>query len=98
MGIIFDDKDLSDDWDSNDLEVGNGTINALYKFGSKDSPLKYILRGILWKNKYWNTEKLNTWLDEFRPECVFLHFQMIILFPELPYTYRKSIIYQLCLA
>ena len=72
VGVIFEDKDLPDDWDNNDLEVGNGAVNALYKFGSKDSPLKYMLRGILWKNKYWNTEKLNTWLDEFRPECVFL--------------------------
>ena len=83
VGIIFDDKDLSDDWDSNDLEVGNGTINALYKFGSKDSPLKYILRGILWKNKYWNTEKLNTWLDEFRPECVFLAFSDDYFIPRI---------------
>ena len=83
VGIIFDDKDLPDDWDSNDLEVGNGTINALYKFGSKDSPLKYILRGILWKNKYWNTEKLNTWLDEFRPECVFLAFSDDYFIPRI---------------
>lgn len=83
VGIIFDDKDLPDDWDSNDLEVGNGTVNALYKFGSKDSPLKYILRGILWKNKYWNTEKLNTWLDEFRPECVFLAFSDDYFIPRI---------------
>lgn len=83
VGVIFEDKDLPDDWDNNDLEVGNGAVNALYKFGSKDSPLKYILRGILWKNKYWNTEKLNTWLDEFRPECVFLAFSDDYFIPRI---------------
>jgi len=83
VGIIFEDKDLPDDWDNNDLEVGNGAVNALYKFGSKDSPLKYMLRGILWKNKYWNTEKLNTWLDEFRPECVFLAFSDDYFIPRI---------------
>lgn len=83
MGVIFEDKDLPDDWDNNDLEVGNGAVNALYKFGSKDSPLKYMLRGILWKNKYWNTEKLNTWLDEFRPECVFLAFSDDYFIPRI---------------
>ena len=83
VGVIFEDKDLPDDWDNNDLEVGNGAVNALYKFGSKDSPLKYMLRGILWKNKYWNTEKLNTWLDEFRPECVFLAFSDDYFIPRI---------------
>ena len=83
VGVIFEDKDLPDDWDNNDLEVGNGAVNALYKFGSKDSPLKYMLRGMLWKNKYWNTEKLNTWLDEFRPECVFLAFSDDYFIPRI---------------
>ena len=56
VGVIFEDEDLPDDWDNTDLEVGSNAVNYLYKIGSKDSPLKYILRGVLWKEKYWNTK------------------------------------------
>ena len=83
VGVIFEDKDLPDDWTDTDLEVGNGTVNYLYKIGSKDSPLKYILRGILWRKKFWNTEKLNVWLDEFNPECVFLAFSDDYFIPRI---------------
>lgn len=83
VGIIFGYTDLPDDWKNNDLEVGNETISKLYKIGSKDSPLKYLLRGILWREKYWNTKKLNDWLDEFNPECVFLAFSDDYFIPRI---------------
>lgn len=83
VGVIFEDKDLPDDWENTDLEVGSGTVSYLYKIGSKDSPLKYILRGILWREKYWNTKKLNDWLDEFLPECVFLAFSDDYFIPRI---------------
>ena len=31
-----------------------------------------LLRRWLWSKKYWCTEELNQWLDDFKPECVFL--------------------------
>jgi len=83
VGVIFYEQDLPDDWKDNDLEVGNATFSKLYKIGSKDSPLKYILRGILWKKKYWNTKQLNDWLDEFQPECVFLAFSDDYFIPRI---------------
>lgn len=83
VGVIFEDNDLPDDWHNNDLEVGNKTVNTLYKMGSKSSPLKHILRGILWRKTYWNTKKLNDWLDEFRPECVFLAFSDDYFIPRI---------------
>lgn len=83
VGVIFEDKDLPVDWENTDLEVGSSTVNLLYKIGSKDSPLKYILRGILWREKYWNTKKLNDWLDEFQPECVFLAFSDDYFIPRI---------------
>ena len=83
VGVIFEDEDLPLDWENNDLEVGSSTVNALYKIGSKDSPLKYLLRGILWREKYWNTNKLNDWLDEFQPECVFLAFSDDYFIPRI---------------
>lgn len=83
VGVIFEDKDLPEDWENNDLEVGSSMVNFLYEIGSKDSPLKYILRGILWRKKYWNTKKLNDWLDQFQPECVFLAFSDDYFIPRI---------------
>lgn len=83
VGIIFNYDDLPDDWKDNDLEVGSSLINKLYKIGSKNTPLKYLLRKWLWNEKLWNTEKLNEWLDEFKPECVFLAFSDDFFIPEI---------------
>ena len=101
MGIIFDDKRFIQmtgivmiwKWEM-------ARSNALYKFGSKDSPLKYILRGILWKKlNIGTTEKTEiTWLDEFRPECVFTCIFSNDYFIPLNCLIHigKCIIYQLC--
>lgn len=83
VGVIFRDVDLPEDWKDNDLEVGSSFISFLYKIGSKDTPLKYLLRKWLWKKKYWNTKKLENWLDEFQPECVFLAFSDDFFIPEI---------------
>lgn len=74
-GIIFNYDDCVDDWaNSGDLEVGCSFFSKLYKLGSNKSPFNYLMRKWLWKKKYWNTQKLRDWLDEFKPECVFLAF------------------------
>lgn len=52
----------------------HGLISKLYSIGSKKNALIYILRGMLWKEKYWCTTELVTWVDEFEPECIFLAF------------------------
>ena len=46
----------------------------LYRFGSRHIPLTHLLRKVLWREKYWNTNEFNNWLEEFNPECVFLSF------------------------
>lgn len=74
IGTIFHYDDLEDEWSTNDLEVESKTAQKAYKFGRKHTPLTHILRGILWKKRFWCTKKLNDWLDEFKPECVFLSF------------------------
>lgn len=82
-GKIFSYDELPEEWENNDLEVESRFIDKLYKIGSKDTPLKYLLRKQLWNKKYWNTEKLNGWLDEFKPECVFLAFSDDFFIPEI---------------
>lgn len=82
-GVIFEYKDLPEDWIDNDLEVGSSFVSYLYKIGSKDTPLKYLLRKFVWNKKYWDTKKLENWLDEFQPECVFLAFSDDFFIPEI---------------
>lgn len=58
-------------------------ISKLYKLGSRKSPLNYLLRGWLWKKKYWCTDQLNAWMDEFQPECIFLAFSDDFFIPQI---------------
>ncbi|MCF8020014.1 MAG: hypothetical protein K9L62_11490 [Vallitaleaceae bacterium] len=73
-GIIFYDKDLSSEWIDDSLEVNSSLFAKLYKIGSKKIPIVYLLRKFIWKKKFWCTDKLNEWLDEFKPQCLFLSF------------------------
>lgn len=74
VGNIFYYDDL--DWAEPDEERNNSrsVISTLYRIGKKKNSLVYLLRKRLWKKKYWCTQELNNWLDNFRPECIFLSF------------------------
>lgn len=67
-------EELPDEWESVAPDVDSDAAKRAYKIGRKHTALTHILRGILWKKKYWFTKELCTWLDEFAPECVFLSF------------------------
>lgn len=72
-GKIFYYDDLPEEWSDNYLEVGDKAAKA-YRLGAKHSSLTHLLRGLLWQKRFWCTEQLDQWLDDFRPECVFLAF------------------------
>lgn len=72
-GVIYYDSELEDAWETGDYEVGDN-LKKVYKFGGKHSDFTHVLRGILWRKHIWCTDKLNKWLDDFKPECVFLAF------------------------
>ena len=82
-GIIFTDADLEDEWKDNSLEVNSAAFEKMYHIGTKKSPLIYLLRGLVWNKRYWCTEKLNRWLDEFQPDCVFLAFSDDFFIPQI---------------
>ncbi|HAN21283.1 MAG: hypothetical protein A2Y15_02250 [Clostridiales bacterium GWF2_36_10] len=82
-GVIFNDKDLPPEWEDNSLEVGSSFFSKLYKLGSKKTPLIYLIRKLIWTKKYWCTDKLNLWLDEFKPQCVFLSFSDDFFIPQI---------------
>ena len=63
-GKIYNYEDLSD------ISI---TDNSLSKFKSKNS-LRYYLRKILWSNNRWKCEPLLKWVDEFKPEIIYICF------------------------
>ena len=48
--------------------------SVMQKIGTKHTPAIEILRRMLWRKKYWCTDKLNEWMDKFRPECILYNF------------------------
>lgn len=82
-GVIYRYEDLKDEWKDNDLELGNTKAEAAYKYGGKHTPLTHLLRGLLWREKFWCTDKLKNWLDTFQPECVFLAFSDDYFIPQI---------------
>ena len=82
-GVIFNYDELEDEWKDTDLEVKGDTAKAAYKFGRKHSPLTHLLRGLLWRKKFWCTKKLNKWMDDFKPECIFLAFSDDYFIPKM---------------
>lgn len=82
-GVIYNYDDLDEEWLDNSLEINDVAVQQAYKFGRKHSPLTHLLRRILWKKKFWCTPQLNKWLDEFKPECVFLAFSDDFFIPQI---------------
>lgn len=82
-GVIFHYDELEEEWTDTDLELGSEAAEAVYKFGRKHTPLTHLLRGMLWRKRFWCTDKLNNWLDEFIPECVFLAFSDDYFIPQI---------------
>ncbi len=73
-GTIYRYEDLEEVWATSEYEVSSSAMKKAYSLGGKHTAFTHLLRGLLWRKKYWCTEKLNRWMDEFKPECVFLAF------------------------
>lgn len=82
-GVIFHYDDLPEENISKNADTRTKLISKLYTLGKNKSSLNHLLRKVLWNKKYWNTSQLNTWLDDFQPECVFLAFSDDFFIPEI---------------
>ena len=80
---FFHYDELEEEWTDADLELSSETAETAYRIGRKHTPLTHLARGILWRRRFWCTEKLNRWLDEFRPDCVFLAFSDDFFIPQI---------------
>ena len=88
-GIVYDYDDLPDEWEGNELEIDSNPVKKAYSIGSRHTAVTHLIRGLLWRKKFWCTPKLNQWLDEFRPECVFLAFSDDYFIPQIAYYVAK---------
>lgn len=84
-GTVYYDEDLADAWKPLPKENRTSIISKLYGLGSRKSPANYLLRGWLWKKKFWCTDELNKWIDDFAPECVFLAFSDDYFIPQIAF-------------
>lgn len=65
---------LKDDVVANNVtnNTSGKLVSKMYKSGRRKTSLKLLLRKNIWKKKYWNTPRFNEWLDDFKPEVVFV--------------------------
>lgn len=49
-----------------------GRTARVYQLARKRTPLIYLARNMWWNLANWHTKELNNWIDDFKPEVVFL--------------------------
>ena len=82
-GVIYNDAELEEEWQDNSLELEGASAERLYKTGRKHTATTHLLRGLLWRKRFWCTKKFRDWLDDFKPECVFLSFSNDYFIPKI---------------
>lgn len=45
--------------------------NILYKIGRKKTPFIHLFRNYIWNKKYWKTDLLEEWVNNFNPDIIF---------------------------
>ena len=85
VGTVYHYDELDEQGSSQVIDDGELTAKG-YKIGRSHTPTVELLRGMLWRKKYWCSEKLIKWLDDYNPELIFYNFtnniflQKIVLF------------------
>lgn len=70
VGKIYDENSI--ETSRQDPMTDSGVTAKIYQKGRDRTPLIYLLRNLWWKLSGWNSRKLNKWIDDFKPDCVFL--------------------------
>ena len=82
-GVIYHYDELDTEWKDNDLELGNAKAEAGLQVRWKAYASYAFAQGNPLRKRFWCTEKLNNWLDDFKPECVFLAFSDDYFIPQI---------------
>ncbi len=84
-GKAYTYDELPEDNESDEIVDESKQEQRAYKIGNRHSPLMHLMRGVLWRKMFWHTKELDAWLDEFKPECVFLSFSDAYFIPQIAY-------------
>lgn len=68
-GIVYHNSDLPNEDTTHLFKTNDGKIAGLIK---KSDILKRLVRNIIWREKYWKTQKLLSWVDSFKPNVIYL--------------------------
>ncbi len=83
-GMIYNYDELADEDEVVKADKRNNAIvRKLYKSGRNKTPFIYLMRKLIWRKSHWCTSEFNKWLDNFKPECVFLSFSDDFFIPEI---------------
>lgn len=82
-GKVYHYDELPDSNESSERTDETALAPRAYRFGLTHSPLTHLLRGLLWRERFWCTSALSEWLDDFKPECVFLSFSDDYFIPQI---------------
>ncbi len=82
VGRVFDDKDLKDS-DTLVDEYSGSASKLSYAIGAKHTPTIELLRGLLWRRRFWCSDNFIKWLDDFKPDCIVYNFSNHIFTQEI---------------
>ena len=82
-GQVFLYDNLETEWTDTSLEVNSTAIETAYRLGGKHTSFTHLMRGVLWRKRFWCTPELNKWMDDFHPDCVFLSFSNDYFIPQI---------------
>ena len=88
-GVVYNYDELPTSTESEKRVDESKSAGKAYRLGAKHSPFTHLLRGLLWRKSLWCTERLNKWLDDFKPECVFLSFSDDYFIPQIAFYVAK---------
>lgn len=73
VGKVYNDSELMESDELKDEFAGSASKLG-YSIGSKHTPTIELLRGLLWRKRFWCTPDFVQWLDDFSPDCVLYNF------------------------
>lgn len=76
----------------NDLQDAPVILNsALSKASNVKGPLQRLIRKLVWKKKYWLTDPLEKWVDEFKPDIIFIAWSNDFFILEIAEYFSKKL-------
>lgn len=82
-GKIYGWEDIPDPGCTSSAIDESEASSRAYRFGARHTPLSHLLRGLLWRKRLWRTPEFDRWLEDFRPEAVFLSFSDDYFIPKI---------------